>query len=102
MSSEDDSGFVIESADVIPIEKISKKKITSPFMTRYEFARLIAARTVQILSDENFECDDGSLNPEEIAIRELHERRIPLVIIRKLPNGKEEVWKVKDMHIRDH
>ena len=94
--------FTIEVKKNIPQERFTKKKKTSPFMTKYEYTRLIAARAVQILSDENFDCKYDTHSATDIATEELHRREIPLVIIRKLPNGEEEVWDVKSLHIRDY
>lgn len=79
---------------------------TSAYMTKYEYARLLAARALQISSGTergrpriNIE---GNYDPTDIAQREIHERVVPLVIQRTLPDGSVETWHVKDMHIRDY
>ena len=72
-------------------------------MTKYEYARLIASRAVEI--ENGFVpkiSADGIYNPYTIATVELHARVIPLVIIRTLEDGSRETWSIKDMHIRDY
>jgi len=81
----------------------SQKKRTSDYMTRYEYTRLIASRTVEIDNGFPPKVDaKGIFDPYEIARMELHSRVIPLVIERTLQDGTKEVWHVKDMHIRDY
>jgi len=75
---------------------------TSPILTRYERAKLLGLRTEQIargakplvdLMDPAFE----GLSPADIAMEELRQKKTPFIIVRNLPDGKREHWKVKDM-----
>ena len=77
---------------------------TSPLMTRFERAKVLGLRTEQLvrgsepmipLSDEEL----THLSPGQVAERELYERKTPFVIIRNLPDGSQETWRVKDMII---
>lgn len=78
-------------------------KKTTKYMTKYEYTSLVAFRTIQLRYGDipriNDIPDDVKYNSQEIARMELHARVIPLVIKRNLPNGDEEIWKVKDMVI---
>ncbi len=78
-------------------------RLTSPYMTRYEYTECVGRRAVMIANG----CDplvdyENMFDPIEIARKEILERKIPLIIIRKLPNGKIEEWSIKDMNIRDY
>jgi DNA-directed RNA polymerase subunit K/omega len=81
----------------------SARHKTSPYMTKYEYTRLIAQRAIQLSKGVDYPRIDatGMYDPKEIAIRELHERVLPYIILRKLPDGTEESWDPKDMHIRN-
>lgn len=75
-------------------------RITLPYLTKFEKARLLGARSLQIsmgapiLIENNKETD--SL---EIAARELTERKIPISIRRYLPSGQYEDWKLDELII---
>ena len=94
----------VESDDEKDEPRKRRKKKTPSIMTRYEYTKLIACRAIQIKggADVVLKEAEGVYDPIEIAKMELHARKIPLVIKRHLPNGKEEVWKIQDMHIRDY
>lgn len=74
---------------------------TLPFLTKYEKARILGERTVQLnsgampLVDVASEVIDGYL----IAMEELAQKKIPFIIKRPLPNGGCEYWKLKDLEI---
>lgn len=85
------------------LPKRSDSKKTSPWMTKYEYANLLGRRALQITGGAS-PCVDakGMMEPLEIAKKELLERKIPLNIIRTLPNGEVEVWNPNKMNITDH
>jgi len=90
----------IEDDDIKDV--VSSTKQTSPFMTKYEYTALIAARSLMIYYGEEPEVDiTGCFDPAEIAKKELHERVIPLQIRRRLNDGTTENWRVEEMHIRN-
>ena len=76
---------------------------TRPYMTRYEYAKLVGCRALLIKEGDppKVECE-GVFDPLEIAKKEIHERVIPLAIKRRLPNGREEILYISDMNIRDY
>lgn len=94
---------VVESNDSTKSTKTKKRK-TSPYMTKFEFTKLISARAIQISvsSDPYLDEDAEMMEPLDIAKKELYDRTIPWAVCRRLPDGSEEIWHVRDMHIMDY
>lgn len=93
------------------IKKIpNDKRTTTPYMTKYERARILGTRALQIrlvdllleklllLLDDNTEHQlsmnapvlvdlEGETDPLQIAIKELREKKIPLIVRRYMPDG---------------
>jgi len=77
-----------------------KKRRTIPFLTKYEKARIIGKRAMQISKGSIPLIDIGNLdNPIDIARKELFERKIPYIIRRPLPDGTYEDWRVDELRI---
>lgn len=81
-----------------------RKNVSSQVMSKYERSAIIGMRIEQLargatpfvtLSEE----EDARMGPEEIAERELVERRVPFILKRTLPNGMHEFWRIEDMII---
>lgn len=73
---------------------------TIPFLTRFEKARIIGKRAMQISKGAPPLVEVGNLeNPVDIALKELKERKIPYIIRRSLPNGIIEDWRVDELRI---
>ena len=73
-------------------------KITSKFMTKYERARVLGTRAIQISMNSPVLVDcNGITDPLKIAEKELKNKKIPLIIRRYLPNGYYEDWSIKDL-----
>jgi len=71
---------------------------TSIFMTKYEKAKIIGIRALQIRENAPLKIDpNGETDPKRIALMELRQRKIPLIIRRKLPNGAFEDVSVNDL-----
>jgi len=81
-------------------QDISDRRITLPYLTKYEKARILGARALQLSMGApilvNLEGETDSL---EIALKELKERVIPIVIRRYLPCGKYEDWELDELLI---
>jgi DNA-directed RNA polymerases I, II, and III subunit RPABC2 len=76
------------------------KRITKPVLNKYERARLLATRTKQLsLGAKPLVKIESKtpLPPYEIALHELKEKIIPLIIKRVLPSGKIELWKMDEL-----
>ena len=72
-------------------------------MTKYEKARVIGTRALQISKNSPVLVDLGKddYDPILIAERELAEKKIPFVIRRFLPDGTYEDWKLNELEILD-
>jgi len=78
----------------------ASQRRTIPFLTRFEKARIIGKRAMQISKGAHPLVEVGNLeNPVDIALKELRERKIPYIIRRTLPNGMVEDWRVDELRI---
>lgn len=69
------------------------KRTTTPYMTKYERARILGTRALQISMNAPVLVDlEGETDPLQIALKELSQNKIPLVIRRYLPDGSYEDW----------
>lgn len=60
-------------------------------LTRFEKARVIAARALQISMGAPILITTNLKHPGEIALKEFEEGVLPLNIVRELPNGTKEI-----------
>ncbi|XP_068215973.1 DNA-directed RNA polymerases I, II, and III subunit RPABC2 [Palaemon carinicauda] len=78
------------------------KRITTPYMTKYERARVLGTRALQIAMCAPVMVEiDGESDPLQIAAKELRERKIPIIIRRYLPDGSYEDWGIDELIISD-
>ncbi len=103
----DDEGFYDESASgpktevlsytqvINQIAKTTKK--TFPFLTKYEKTRIIGVRMEQLSHGAKPNIPTkGLASIREIAEEELRLRKTPFIIVRTLPNGTYEYWKIEE------
>jgi DNA-directed RNA polymerase I, II, and III subunit RPABC2 len=84
--------------EVLPDRVPDDERTTKPRMTKYEKVRLLGIRTRQIaLGAKPMIKNTESLSSKQIAELELKENTTPLIIIRPLPNGRKEYWKVSEL-----
>lgn len=94
-SSEDEYISTIDEEVPLFVEKVSRN--TVPIMTKYEFAKIIGVRAEQICRGAQISIATTKLNALEIALEELSNYKIDLMVRRKLPNGDIELWAVKEL-----
>lgn len=83
-------------------EIIREKRISSVYMTKYERARILGTRALQISMCAPITVElENELDPLEIAKKELREKKIPFIIKRRLPDGSVELWPIQDLIITD-
>ncbi|KAJ2160803.1 DNA-directed RNA polymerases I, II, and III subunit RPABC2, partial [Coemansia sp. RSA 552] len=76
----------------------AKERITTPYMTKYERARILGARALQISMNAPVMVElDGESDPYLIALKELRSKKIPFVIRRYLPDSSYEDWRVTEL-----
>ena len=68
-------------------------------MTKYERARVLGTRALQISMNAPImvELDGGETDPLQIAMKELREKKVPMIIRRFLPDGDYEDWKCDEL-----
>lgn len=77
-----------DAAKKIPNEQRS----TTPYMTKYERARILGTRALQISLNAPPLVDlEGETDPLQIAMKEFSQKKIPLIVRRYLPDGSYEV-----------
>ena len=92
----DDTGGVRRGTRRVP----DKDRITTKFMTKYERARILGSRALQISKNAPLMVDPaGESDPYKLAEMELSEKKIPFIIRRYLPDGSYEDWKVNELYI---
>jgi len=100
VADELDGGNAAELMQVDPEESRRKERITTPYLTKYERARVLGARALQISMNAPVMIDIGSMtDPYQIAVEELNQGKIPLIIRRRLPDGSYEDWNVDELII---
>jgi DNA-directed RNA polymerases I, II, and III subunit RPABC2 len=89
---------VQRNKDNIIVDSLHK---TIPILTKYEKTRILGQRAKQLnngarpLVKLSTQIIDGYL----IALKELEEKKIPVIIRRPLPGGASEYWHLKDLEI---
>jgi DNA-directed RNA polymerase I, II, and III subunit RPABC2 len=83
---------------------LDKTKISKPIMTKYEFNQVISLRTNQLsLGGEPFIKNEGDIRTNmdfrRIALEEMKQGKLPYIVKRQLPNGKNEYYRLKDLDI---
>jgi len=74
---------------------------TLPMLTKYEYTRIIGMRATQIEKGAPLFIDvpDTMIDSYLIAKDELHQKKIPFIIKRPIPNGNIEYWKLEDLEL---
>lgn len=80
-----------KSAQELAVPK--EDRMTTPYMTKYERARVLGTRALQISMNAPVLVDlEGETDPLQIAMKELTQQKLPLIIRRYLPDGSYEDW----------
>ena len=102
--SEEKESQILEQGDEIRGNAITgEARTTTPFLTKYEKARVIGARALQISKNAPIlvNLNPGESDPILIAEKELRESKIPFIIRRFLPDGSYEDWSVQELKLSD-
>ena len=77
-----------------------EERITKPILTKYERVRLLSERRKQlVLGAKPMIRVSNKISEKDIASLELKAKVIPLIIVRTLPNGDIEHWKMEELAI---
>ncbi|XP_060649548.1 DNA-directed RNA polymerases I, II, and III subunit RPABC2 [Drosophila sulfurigaster albostrigata] len=79
------------------------KRITTKYMTKYERARVLGTRALQIAMCAPIMVElDGETDPLQIAMKELKQKKIPIIIRRYLPDHSYEDWSIDELIMVDN
>ena len=75
------------------------ERITAKFLTKYERARILGTRALQLSKNAPpmVEVGPSETDPYKLAERELAEKKIPFIIRRYLPDHTYEDWKLSEL-----
>ena len=95
-ADEDNKLQVLDESHKLP----NSNRITTRYMTKYERARVLGTRALQISMNAPVMVDiEGETDPLKIAMKELRERKIPIIIRRYLPDNSFEDWSIDELII---
>ncbi|XP_077516100.1 RNA polymerase II subunit RpII18 [Amblyomma americanum] len=98
--NEEENIELLQAADGQPQQ--NQKRITTMYMTKYERARVLGTRALQIAMCAPVMVElEGETDPLQIAMKELKARKIPIIIRRYLPDGSYEDWGIDELIITD-
>ncbi|XP_050291141.1 DNA-directed RNA polymerases II, IV and V subunit 6A-like [Quercus robur] len=101
-NANEDAPVEIEGEEREEQEPVEHPRKTSKYMTKYERARILGTRALQISMNAPVMVElEGETDPLEIAMKELRERKIPFTIRRYLPDGSYEDWGVDELIVED-
>jgi DNA-directed RNA polymerase subunit K/omega len=101
------TAIVLDFQDIMKTYDPAKNK-SKNILTKYEKVKIIGLRAEQIQRgaktyiDINAFLNGNQMGPfdsRNIAIEELKQRKIPMMVSRKLPDGTTEYWKLDDLII---
>lgn len=89
----DEQGNIVD-----PIHK------TIPILTKFERARVLGLRAKQINNGAEpfIQVPENIIEGHIIAEMELEKRVLPFIVVRPLPNGKKEYWRIQDLKLIDY
>lgn len=95
-------GEQVEVRTDLPEDQQDQPRVTSRYMTKYERARVLGVRALQVSMNAPVMVElDGQTDPLEIAQMELAQKKIPFTIRRYMPDGSYEDWSVSELEIPD-
>ncbi|KIW65196.1 hypothetical protein PV04_07476 [Phialophora macrospora] len=75
-----------------------EKRTTTPYMTKYERARVLGTRALQLSMNAPPMVDvSNETDPLAMAILELNQKKMPLIVRRYLPDGWYEDWTCEEL-----
>nr|XP_026691206.1 DNA-directed RNA polymerases I, II, and III subunit RPABC2 [Ciona intestinalis] len=97
----EDEGQGVEILDATEGRQIEPtKRITTPYLTKYERARVLGTRALQLSMNAPVMVElEGETDPLQIAMKELKAKKIPIIIRRYMPDGSYEDWAIDELII---
>jgi len=89
---------IIEDYNDVMFNYDPTKHTTRPLMTRFERAKIVGMRLEQLARGAPTLVDTSKCQSiREVVMKEIEEKKLPFIIVRSLPNGKKEYWRVADL-----
>ena len=83
-------------------EELARNLSCLSLLTQYERARVLGTRALQIAMCAPVMVElEGETDPLQIAMKELKQRKIPIIVRRYLPDGSFEDWGIDELIIVD-
>lgn len=99
--NEDNCNEFVAADPIIDTYVDPAERVTFPILTKYEYVRLLSTRTAQLASGAKMMIKNGeNMDPRDIAQYELETKQMPINVIRPLPNGKKELWKISELTLK--
>ncbi|GAX81187.1 hypothetical protein CEUSTIGMA_g8620.t1 [Chlamydomonas eustigma] len=96
----EDNVEILEGQEAMVLS--DRPRITTRYMTKYEKARVLGTRALQISMNAPVMVQlSGETDPLDIAMKELREKKIPFTIRRYLPDGSFEDWRTDELILQD-
>ena len=93
----------IEELEEVPYHRTHphKARITKPFMTKYEKAKILGTRAMQISRNAPIFVELGPNDTDALSIaeKELYEKKLPFIVRRYLPDDQYEDWLASELEI---
>jgi len=86
-------------------ESLKLNRITLPYFTDYELVALVGIRAQQIADGARPLISlDGMITSDpdfvrQVAESEIHQKKLPFIIHRRLPNGVSEYWSASELSV---
>ena len=83
----------------------AKSRTTLPYYTKYEQTALLGIRKQQIADGSKPLVDTKEFVPsnplflEQVAMKEIYERKLPFIVHRRFPNGVSEYWSASELSV---
>ncbi|KAJ5543526.1 RNA polymerase subunit omega/K/RPABC2 [Penicillium sp. DV-2018c] len=99
VSGDPNAGYAGKAMEQSREKKVpNDQRTTTPYLTKYERARVLGTRALQISMNAPVLVDlEGETDPLQIALKELNQKKIPLIIRRYLPDGWYEDWTCEEL-----
>ena len=97
--------------EVLPVsresvqEELKKERLTLPYYSKYEQVALIGTRAQQLAEGSKpLVSLDGMFTSDplfvcKVAEKEIHEKKLPFIIHRRLPDGHSEYWSAMELSV---
>jgi DNA-directed RNA polymerase I, II, and III subunit RPABC2 len=91
---------VVEDFTDMMASRDVSKYVTRNMMTKYEKTKVVGMRLEQLARGAPTLIDTTNCKSiRDVVLMELEEKKLPFVVVRELPNGKKEYWRVSDLNV---